>query len=252
MIEYLGREVEVKIDRPLGSKHPDHGFVYPINYGFIEGTKAADNEEIDAYVLGIFEPISTYRGKVIGIIKRNNDVEDKLIVANDLNSYDKYQIKALTEFQERFFDTEIITYDYLRSSIRNTVRGLIKKGNKILVLEEKYQGEKYYFLPGGGIEYLEKSQEALYREMKEELNVDIVESQLMHVIDNIFEANGIKAHEATQIYEVKVSGIEELKDGDRMDKDLMPSKIRWIDIEELRKEIAPLYPEELKGLLSRD
>jgi inorganic pyrophosphatase len=249
MIEYLGREVEVRIDRPLGSKHPDHGFVYPINYGFIEGTKAADYEEIDAYVLGVFEPISTYRGKVIGIIKRNNDIEDKLIVSNDLNSYDKYQIKALTEFQERFFDTEIITYDYLRSSIRNTVRGLIKKGDKVLVLEEEYQGEKYYFLPGGGIEFLEKSEQALYRELEEELNVDISECRLIHVIDNIFEVNEIKAHEITQIYEVKASGIEKLNDGDRMDGDLMSSKIRWIDIEELRKEIVKFYPKELSKLL---
>jgi inorganic pyrophosphatase len=144
MIEYLGKEIIVKIDRPMGSKHPKHKFIYPVNYGYIEGTKSGDGEEIDVYVLGIFEPIDNFKGKVIGIIKGNDDVEDKLVVAKELNSYDKYQIKALTEFQERFFDSEIITLDYLRSSIRNTVRGLLRRENKVLVLEEEYKMEQQW------------------------------------------------------------------------------------------------------------
>lgn len=118
MIDYLGKEVTVKIDRPMGSKHPEHDFIYPINYGYIEGTKAGDGEEIDAYVLGVFEPINSFRGKVISIIKRNDDVEDKLVVAKEINSYDKYQIKALTEFQERFLDIlELLNY-YLSIKIQ--------------------------------------------------------------------------------------------------------------------------------------
>lgn len=74
MIEYLGKEITVKIDRPLGSKYPEYNFIYPINYGYVECTKAGDNEEIDAYILGIFEHISSFNGKVIGIIKRNDDI----------------------------------------------------------------------------------------------------------------------------------------------------------------------------------
>ena len=195
MIEYLGKEITVKIDRPIGSKHPKHNLIYPINYGCIEGTKAGDGEEIDAYVLGVFEPVDRFTGKVIGIIHRKDDLEDKLVVAKDLNSYDKYQIKALTEFQERFFDSEIITLDYLRSSIRNTVRGLLRKENKILVFEEEYKGELYYYLPGGGIEFLETNVDALKREMIEELNIDIKNYELLYIINNIFEIDGIKAHE---------------------------------------------------------
>ena len=34
-INYLDKTLEVKIDRPLGSKHPKHSFIYPINYGGI-------------------------------------------------------------------------------------------------------------------------------------------------------------------------------------------------------------------------
>lgn len=104
--EYLGKEVLVKMDRPLGSKHPKHGFIYPINYGFIPNTISGDGEELDAYVLGEFSPVDTYNGKVIAIIHRTNDNDDKLIVSN--KEYTDDQIRALTEFQERFFESIII------------------------------------------------------------------------------------------------------------------------------------------------
>lgn len=63
--EFLGKIVKVKIDRPLNSKHPKHGFVYEVNYGFVPDTKAPDGEEIDAYVLGVNEPIDEFSGKCI-------------------------------------------------------------------------------------------------------------------------------------------------------------------------------------------
>lgn len=110
MINYLGKTVKVKMDRPLGSKHPEYDLIYPVNYGYIEGTIAGDGEEIDAYVLGEFQPLSEYEGKVIAVIKRHNDNEDKLVLAKALNSYSKEQIKALTEFQERYYESEIITF----------------------------------------------------------------------------------------------------------------------------------------------
>ena len=104
--EYLGKEVLVKMDRPLGCKHPKHGFIYPVNYGFIPNTVSGDGEELDAYVLGEFNPLDTYTGKVIAIIHRTNDNDDKLIVSN--KDYTDDQIRALTEFQERFFESVII------------------------------------------------------------------------------------------------------------------------------------------------
>ena len=50
--QYLGKDVSIIIDRPLGSKHPKHGFVYRVNYGYVPGTQSADGEELDAYYLG--------------------------------------------------------------------------------------------------------------------------------------------------------------------------------------------------------
>ena len=53
--EYIGKIIDVKIDRPMGSKHPKHGFIYPVNYGYVPNTISGDVEELDCYVLGIFE-----------------------------------------------------------------------------------------------------------------------------------------------------------------------------------------------------
>lgn len=110
MDNYLGKLVKVKVDRPLGSKHPKHNFIYSLNYGFIPNTISGDGEEIDAYIIGEFEPLETYEGYVVAIIKRINDIEDKLVVCKELNKYNNEQIKALVEFQERFFESTIIIY----------------------------------------------------------------------------------------------------------------------------------------------
>ena len=106
--DFLGKEVEVVMDRPLGSKHPKHGFVYPVNYGFIPNTVSGDGEELDAYVLGEFAPLDSYKGVVKAIIHRTNDDDDKLVVMPKDKNYNDDQICALTEFQERFFDSVII------------------------------------------------------------------------------------------------------------------------------------------------
>lgn len=106
--EYLGKIVEVKIDRPLGSKHPKHGFIYQVNYGYIPNTISGDGEELDAYVLGEHEPIENFNGEVIAIIHRTNDDDDKLIVMEKGRNYTDDQIRALTEFQERWFKSIII------------------------------------------------------------------------------------------------------------------------------------------------
>ena len=78
--KFLGQEVKVKIDRPLGSKHPKYNYIYPINYGFIPNTISGDGEELDAYILGVKEPLQDFVGKCIAIIHRLDDNDDKLIV----------------------------------------------------------------------------------------------------------------------------------------------------------------------------
>lgn len=106
--QFLNKKISVKIDRQMGSIHPKYGFIYPLNYGFIEGIKAPDGDDVDAYILGVFEPVEKFEGVCIAIIHRTNDEDDKLIVAKEGIDYSDDQIMALTEFQERFFKSVII------------------------------------------------------------------------------------------------------------------------------------------------
>lgn len=109
LTDLLGKKVHVVIDRPMGSLHPNYYYIYPLNYGYIPGTRSGDGEEIDAYILGEFRPLKEYDGIVIAVCNRLNDFENKLVVSNKIGRYSASQIAALLEFQERFFNTEIVT-----------------------------------------------------------------------------------------------------------------------------------------------
>lgn len=105
---YLGKEVEVVMDRPLGSKHPKHGFVYEANYGYVPDTKAPDGEELDAYYLGVQEPLAKASGICIAIAHRKDNDDDKLIVVPSGVAMTDGEIMAAIHFQEQWFDTELV------------------------------------------------------------------------------------------------------------------------------------------------
>lgn len=106
--EYIGKLLEVEMNRPMGSRHPKHGFIYPVNYGYVPNTVSGDGEELDCYVLGVFEPLEKFKGKCIAVIHRTNDNDDKLVIVPEEKDYSDDAIEALTEFQERFFESIII------------------------------------------------------------------------------------------------------------------------------------------------
>lgn len=106
--DFLNKKVKIVMDRPMGSKHPKLDFIYPINYGYVPNTISGDGEELDAYVIGVFEPVEEYEGKCIAVIHRLNEDDDKLVIVPEGKKYTKEQIEALLEFQERFFEHIII------------------------------------------------------------------------------------------------------------------------------------------------
>ena len=100
--------VTVRVDRPLGSAHPEYPeLIYPVNYGYVPGTLAGDGEEQDAYILGPTEAVAEFTGRVIAVICREDDVEDKWVVAAEDCAYSREQIAAAVDFQERFFRSRI-------------------------------------------------------------------------------------------------------------------------------------------------
>jgi inorganic pyrophosphatase len=106
--KFLGKEVEVTMDRPLGSKHPKHGFEYEVNYGYITGVMAPDGEDLDAYFLGTSGAVEKGIGICVAIAHRNNNDDDKLIVIPSGIDMSDAEILSAIHFQEQYFDTEII------------------------------------------------------------------------------------------------------------------------------------------------
>lgn len=101
-------KVTVTVDRPLGSCHPKHEDIrYPVNYGYVRGIMAPDGEEQDAYILGVEEPVESFTGKLIAIIHRLDDVEDKWVVAPEDRSFTEPEIREQVRFQEQYFHSRI-------------------------------------------------------------------------------------------------------------------------------------------------
>ncbi len=108
---FLGQIVTVEVDRPKGSAHPDYPeLVYPVHYGYIPDKMGGDGEAQDAYLLGVDSPVQSYTGRVIGVIHRLNDCEDKLVVAPPDLRLHQAEIEAAVRFQEQYFHIQIESY----------------------------------------------------------------------------------------------------------------------------------------------
>ncbi|MDE7158747.1 MAG: inorganic pyrophosphatase [Clostridiales bacterium] len=104
----IGKLVTVTVDRPLGSRHPQHeDIIYPVNYGYIEGIIAPDGEEQDAYVLGVHTAVKKFTGRVIAVIHRYDDIEEKWVVAPEGVDFSDEEIARQVHFQEQYFHSVI-------------------------------------------------------------------------------------------------------------------------------------------------
>jgi len=106
--DYIGKYLNVVIDRPLGSCHPTYHYEYPINYGYIPDTLSGDNEELDAYIIDVDTPLTSFTGKCIAVIERLDDNENKLIIVPDGVCPTDEEIYKAVEFQEKYFKIRII------------------------------------------------------------------------------------------------------------------------------------------------
>ena len=79
--------------------------IYPVNYGYVPGVLAGDGEEQDAYVLGVDAPVTAFDGVVIAVLHRNDDAEEKWVVAPEGVDVSDGEILAKTHFTEQYFTT---------------------------------------------------------------------------------------------------------------------------------------------------
>ena len=110
---YLGKEISIEIDRPIGYVHHkgEKTLVYPINYGYIPGVLGGDGEELDVFLVGVDTPVETYTGRIVGIVYRADDVEDKLIMAPTDMDFSAEEMARAVYFQEKYYKTTIRAID---------------------------------------------------------------------------------------------------------------------------------------------
>ncbi len=81
---------------------------YSVNYGYIEGIIVPDGEEQDAYILGVDKAVDESVGKIIAVVHRIDDVEEKWVVAPENMTFTKEEINRKIYFQEQYFNTRLI------------------------------------------------------------------------------------------------------------------------------------------------
>ena len=130
--------------------------------------------------------------------------------------------------------------------IRPIAIGLAIKNNKLLVSEgfDKVKNETFYRCLGGGIEFLEKSEEALKREFLEEINIDITVKDFLGISENIFTYQGKKAHELILFYSIDISD-DNYQEVYKVIDDHSETIAKWINIEEFKNKSKILYPKEV-------
>lgn len=130
--------------------------------------------------------------------------------------------------------------------IRPVVLGIAIKNGKILVSEgyDKVKKQTFYRCLGGGIEFLETSQEALKREYKEELGIDIIVEDFCDISENIFTYQGKNAHELILFYNIKIQD-KDVREKYHIIDDNCESDAYWIDVNEFKNNKKIIYPEQI-------
>lgn len=130
--------------------------------------------------------------------------------------------------------------------IRPIALGLAIKNNKLLVGEgfDNVKNETFYRCLGGGIEFLEKSADALKREFSEEISANIIVKDFLGISENIFTYKGKNAHELILFYSIDISD-SDYKEEYEINDDCGKYKAKWIDIDEFKNKNRILYPEEV-------
>ena len=108
---YLGKTISVVIDRPVGFHHVTKGIHldYTVNYGFLPGVTGGDGEEQDVYILGVAEPLEAFTGRIVGVVRRKDDNEDKFIAAPEGMTFTAEQMRQQIHFVEKYFDSTVFS-----------------------------------------------------------------------------------------------------------------------------------------------
>lgn len=234
---WLGRTVDVTVDRPMGSAHPKHpDLIYPVNYGFLAGVPGGDGDDQDAYILGVNEPISAFNGQVIGCVHRSDDVEYKLVVAAEGTRMDQADIAEAIRFQEQFFDSSV---DALYQRSFGTIPARREEdGWKYLLLKQRPSGA--WSFPKGHREIGETAELTALRETYEEtgLFVEILPGFSHRTVYPLWEENASKE---TTLFLALLYGDQEVE---TQQEEIFEH--RWVTLTEALGLLRPAFRNSLR------
>ena len=151
--KFLGKMVTIEIDRPIGFHHVTKGIHldYTVNYGYLPGIIGGDGEEQDVYVLGVKEPLAHFTGRVIGVVRRLDDNEDKFIAAPQGMDLTRQEIVSEIHFVEQYFDSALETiFDKRKIFLLSFDDGTVWDGRVVALLNQ--YGIKGTFNLNSGLE----------------------------------------------------------------------------------------------------
>lgn len=140
--------------------------------------------------------------------------------------------------------------------IRAVALGVIRRGGSVLVARERDRvtGQRYHRPPGGGVEFGERAEDALRRELAEELGLACGAVRLLGVIENLFAFEGRPGHEIVFVFRAEPA------DPAFLERDAVPMvehdgtahETAWLPLDRLDDPAAPVYPPGLSDLVRED
>jgi ADP-ribose pyrophosphatase YjhB (NUDIX family) len=164
---------------------------------------------------------------------------------------------ALVAAGERFYPEGVLPHVLGHTGvqrIRPVALCAFRRGDEVLVFEgwDSVKARGFRRFPGGGIEFGEKAEAAIRREMREELDSELDDLRLLGVVDNVFEFEGHPAHQHIFVFEARFPDPARFEqDAFTMSDDGGPVDVRWVPIADLADPHAPLVPEEALALIQR-
>lgn len=126
--------------------------------------------------------------------------------------------------------------------------GIIKQDDYFLIM--RVNRTPYYHIPGGHIEIGEDSNQAVIREIKEEIGCNVNKTNLFAIQENFWQRNKKQCHGIEFYYIVEPKSRLQINDYERIENDKGEEKLlefKWVTIEELIN--IDLRPNSIKKLL---
>ena len=144
--------------------------------------------------------------------------------------------------------------DVRQGRIRAIAICVFRRGDEILAAEwyDTVKGQYFYRPLGGMIEFGERSERTVERELMEELGAEVTDLRYVTIMENLFVHNGEQGHEIVLLYEGKLvdRALYEVEAIDGRDDGDVPLRAVWKPLSFFGPS-APLYPDGLLGLLEK-